>query len=92
MSTTSPADRRTLQRLQNRLDAMALEQLREVAAQLFDELEHTKTQLDYAEQAADFWREQVMHIHDELARDEIDHRVLYMTVTGEMHVIDTEKS
>jgi hypothetical protein len=58
----------TLKRLQNKLDAMALEQLREVAAQLYEELQQTKTALADAEESAHFWRDHVCNLQDDLAR------------------------
>jgi hypothetical protein len=58
----------TLKRLQNKLDALALDQLREVAAQLYEELQQTRTALAYAEESADFWRDQVCKMQDDLAR------------------------
>jgi hypothetical protein len=75
---------RTLNRLKHKLDALALEQLREVAAQLYQELEQARDDLTRAEENADFWRDQVFAIQEQLAQD---NKSLGMNQAGELSVI-----
>lgn len=72
-----------LRRLQRRLDRWELEHLREHAAQLAERVEELERQLADADQAADFWREQVHQLQEEL---EPGTRI-GLTVNGAMHVI-----
>jgi hypothetical protein len=75
----------TLNRLQNKLDAEAIDQLRDVAAHLYEELEKTKCELQKAhdalqraEEIAEFWREQATSVDAQLA----------ITKTGDIVVIN----
>ncbi len=74
----------TLKRLEQKLDALALVQLRDIAAKLYEELEETKQRLICAEDSAEFWREQVFNIQDDLSDSDI---TLGMTNTGELLLI-----
>jgi len=79
-----------LKRLQNKLDALALDQLREVAANLYEELEQTKAALMYAEESADFWRDQVCNMQEDLIRhnqENINQLSIGMMQTGELAII-----
>lgn len=80
----------TLKRLEKRLDALALDQLREVAARLYVELEEAKRARDYAEESADFWREQVYSLQDQLANESPQTRSLGMTKSGDLLIINEQ--
>lgn len=81
----------TLARLQKRLDALALEQLREVAAKLYEELEETKDRLYRAEESADFWQQHAQDLQQSLHDDEFaTHRCVGLTQSGEMMVVRTD--
>lgn len=72
-----------LRRLQRRLERWELEHLREHAAELAARVEELERSLADADHAADFWREQVHQLQEDLqpgAR-------LAMTVDGALHVI-----
>jgi hypothetical protein len=74
---------RQLIRLEKKLDAMALEQLREVAAQLYDELEQCKKELNWERDNAEFWREQVFNLQTQLTDDQS----LGMNMRGELSIV-----
>lgn len=90
-----PPERSALIRIQAKLDRWELKHLREHAAQLADRLEAVERELvaatnraTDAEQYADFWREQVMNLQEELADD----LALGMTRDGSLHVVDATGS
>jgi hypothetical protein len=70
-----------LQRIKRKLDAWELEHLRALAAELAERLEYAEAACARAEEAADFWREQVQRIEDvQLGIDQ----------TGNLHVLGCE--
>lgn len=79
MSTIDP----DLRRLQRRLDRWELEHLREHAAELAARVEDLEQRLADADQAADFWREQVHQLQEDLEPG----AQIAMTVDGGLHVV-----
>lgn len=70
------ADRNALLAIQRKLDKWELDHLREHAAQMATQAEHLEAQLqmlqarlEHAESVADYWREQVLQLQDELSDD-----------------------
>lgn len=59
----------TLQRMRARLNRWELMHLREHAAQLVIKLDDAEQRAHSAEEAANFWREQVMQMQQDLAED-----------------------
>ena len=85
----------SLSALQRRLDKHALEQLREVASQLHEQLEQRdariaelERQLDWAESAAEDWQRHAFDLQDALAdSDFATHKCVGLTKAGEMVVV-----
>jgi chromosome segregation ATPase len=73
----------TMRRLQRRLDRWELEHLREHAAELAARVEDLEQRLADADQAADFWREQVLQLQEDIEPG----AQIAMTVDGALHVI-----
>lgn len=72
-----------LRRLQRRLDRWELDHLREHAAELAGRIDDLERRLEDADQAADFWREQVHQMQEDLEPG----AQIAMTVDGSLHVI-----
>lgn len=64
-----PLNDRTLQRMRARLNRWELMHLREHAAQLVIKLDDAEQRAHSAEEAANFWRDQVMQMQQDLAED-----------------------
>lgn len=79
MSAIDPA----MRRIQRRLDRWELEHLREHAAELAARVEDLQRQLQDADRAAYFWREQVLQLQEDLEPG----AQIAMTVDGALHVI-----
>lgn len=78
----------TIRRLQTRLDSLALEQLRQVAAQQQARIEALEGHLAFAEESAEFWREYAHELQEAaLEGDGCTHRVAGMTKGGQMMVV-----
>lgn len=73
----------TLQTLKRKLDLIACDQLRSAASDLYTELEQTKTALNRATEDADYWREQVFSLQEQLSQNQ----TLGMTIEGSLHVM-----
>ncbi len=87
------ADHRALAKIQRKLETWELDHLREHAAQLATQVEQLQGQLqmlqgrlDYAETVADYWREQVMNLHADLAGD----ASLGITADGALGIVSTQ--
>ncbi len=81
----------TLQDLHERLDRMALEQLRQVAAELHQRLGQTEAQLLDAEAGAEFWQQHAMDLQQALSDEEYStHRCVGMSKSGESMVVRTD--
>ena len=57
----------TLSRIKNKLDAVAINQLRQEVSDLAKQLEESETARMYAEDDADFWREQVTSLNEQIS-------------------------
>jgi hypothetical protein len=82
---------KNLNRLKKRLDALALLQLREVAAGLHAQLERVKDDLVQAQDNVDFWHDQATNM--QMAFDDEDfstHRCVGINKAGEMLVVNTD--
>lgn len=75
---------RRIKILQKKLDAVAIHQLREEVAALSKQLKQSEDARIYAEDIADFWREQVMQINEEMSGSDC---TLSITQQGEIHVM-----
>jgi hypothetical protein len=64
-----PLNDRTLQRMRARLNRWELMHLRQHAAHLAQQLEDERSRSATAEAAADYWRDQVMAMQEDLADD-----------------------
>lgn len=77
-----------LQRLRRRLDAIALEQLRTIAAQQAEEIDELRDRLYRAEHDADSWRDDALAMQAEIctqrgAAPGID-------IAGRLHIVQPE--
>ncbi|NKI17406.1 hypothetical protein HCU74_08250 [Spongiibacter sp. KMU-166] len=81
----------TLRRIERKWDTQALQQLRETAAALYDELEDTKRRLAWAEEEAEMCRQERDMLHDTINDAEFStHRRVGLTPSGEMVVVKLE--
>lgn len=80
MSTSA----RPLSVIARRLDALALDQLRTTAAALSEQNDALRSELVRAEATAEFWQEEAMRLHDDLAETTGGARAL--TVGGHLVV------
>jgi hypothetical protein len=88
MSTTADI---ALRRLESKLDKLALDQLRRVAAALYEELEATKDRLAWAEQEAELCRQERDMLHEAMANDDFaTHRKVGINPQGELLVVKLE--
>ena len=80
-----------LMRLESKLDKLALDQLRRVAAALYEELETTKDRLAWAEQEAELCRQERDMLHEAMADDNFaTHRKVGINQQGEMLIVQME--
>ena len=78
-----------LLRLRRRLDRQALEQLREVAADLQERLELAEARAVRAEDDAEFWREQADRLSEALQDSAFTtHRCVGLTQDGSLVVVE----
>jgi DNA repair exonuclease SbcCD ATPase subunit len=84
---------RALERIQKKLDRWELEHLRAHARHLADRIEEVeeanaelRDRLTSAEDRAEWWREQCMHITEHLGKE----TVVGMTKDGELHLMKQE--
>ena len=73
-----------MKRIQKKLDAVAIHQLREEVASLSKQLDQSEAARIRAEDIADFWHEQVMQINEEMSKSDC---TLSITQQGEIHVM-----
>lgn len=83
-------DKRALAATARRLDRLALEQLRDVAAQLHEQLEKANTrisdlerELRWADSAAEMWQQATFELQESLGAG----HALGLTTSGELHVV-----
>lgn len=87
MNTTDTA----LKRLESKLDKLALDQLRRVAAALYEELEETKKQLAWAEVNESYARQDAELLRDAMADEDFaTHRKVGINQQGEMLIVQME--
>jgi|GEM_PF-3400574 len=80
-----------LKRLESKLDKLALDQLRRVAAALYEELEATKDRLVWAEQEAELCRQERDMLHQSMADEDFaTHRSVGINKQGELVVVKLE--
>lgn len=80
-----------LRRLESKLDKLALDQLRRVAAVLYEELEATKDRLAWAEQEAELCRQERDMLHEAMADEDFaTHRGVGINLQGELLVVKLE--
>lgn len=82
-----PHNRETL-RIQRRLERAELEHLRGVVAAQGERIEQLEHELACAEDQAIFWSRQHENLREHLDNDTSDARVIGLTKTGELLVVD----
>lgn len=84
--------RNKLRQLKKRLDNLALEQLREVSADLHARLEQAEIKTARAQDDADFWHDQALEMQLALSDEGYaSHRCVGINIAGEMLVIKTDQ-
>lgn len=80
-----------LRRLESKLDKLALDQLRRVAAALYEELEATKKQLAWAEENESYARQDAELLRDAMEDEDFaTHRSVGINKKGEIVVVKLE--
>lgn len=80
---------RTLVGLKRRLDRWELDHLRQHAAELAERLEDAERRLSYADEQADFWREQCMRLEEAITdEDSGSGRQIGLTLSGDLVVVE----
>ncbi len=86
----NPETRRNLEGFRNRLDLLAVSQLREVCADLRNQLDQMQIEVAYAQDEADFWNRSAVDLQSALSDDEYaTHRCIGINKSGEMMVVST---
>ncbi len=75
--------------LQRRLDRWELDHLRQHAAELAERLEDAERRLSYADEQAEFWREQCMRLEEAITdKDSGSGRQVGLTLSGDLVVVE----
>lgn len=78
-----------LVKLKRRLDRWELDHLRQHAAELAERLDDAERRLSYAEDTADFWREQCMRLEEAITdEDSGSGRQIGPTLSGDLVVVE----
>lgn len=79
----------SLAKLRKRLERWELDHLRQHAAELAERLEDAERRLSYADEQADFWREQCMRLEEEITDDDSGSgRQIGLTLSGDLVVME----
>jgi len=79
---------RALINLQNRLERLELEHLRQHSAELHDKLEQAEERALSAEESADFWQSHAMNLQEALHdKNFATHRSVGLNKSGELMVV-----
>ncbi|MBP6897321.1 MAG: hypothetical protein KBC94_23135 [Pseudacidovorax sp.] len=78
-----------LVKLKRRLERWELDHLRQHAAELAERLEDAERRRSYADQQADFWREQCMRLEEAITdEDSGSGRQIGLTLSGDLVVVE----
>ena len=80
---------RLIATLEKRLDRWELDHLRRHVAELAERLEDAERRLSYAEDTAEFWREQCMRLEEAITGDDGGSgRQIGLTLSGDLVVVE----